>query len=242
MPTAADLVLVYAANRPDDDTSTVGGARDSSARPLDSQFSANSIVAAVSSEADSRNLTVEGVDNGGLITSEVIALNGTTEVTGTKTWAVIGKLTLSSTSGTATVTVRQGSGGTTRHTLNPNEDEGRTVFWESMSSSSAKTYYEKLFWHNTGADALNSATVDETADSAGLYAMGLETSKDDSSTATNRLTAPSNPTFDNGPQNVPTGALSAGEAIGVWFRLSLGSNEPAAAESFDSELAGVDAS
>lgn len=241
MPVSADLVLVYAANRPDDDTSTVGGARDSAARPLDSQFTANAVVAAVSDGADTRTLTIDGINSAGTVTSENFALNGTTEVTGTETWAVIGKVTLSAADGSRTVTVRQGASGTTRHTLNPNETLGRTLFWESVSAASSKTYYEKCFWHNTGATTLNSATVEETLDATGLYAMGLASAKDDSGTATNRLSAPAAVTFTSGSQNVPGGELLADEAIGVWFRMALGASQSAAADTFENTLAGTSA-
>lgn len=241
MPVSADLVLVYAASRPDDDTSTVGGAKDSAARPLDSQFTGDAVVAVVSDGADTRTLTVEGVTSTGLIDTENIVLNGTTEAVGSTTWSVIGRLTLDTPDASRTVTVRQGSGGTTRHTLNPNETLGRAQFWESISSDSAKVYYEKCFWENTGADALNSADVEETLDATGDYAMGLAATKDDTATEANRLTAPSGVSFTSGSQSVPGGALLAGEAIGVWFRLSLSASQAAAADTFESTLAGTSA-
>lgn len=241
MPVSADLVLVYAANRPDDDTSTVGGAKDEAARPLDSQFTANAVVAAVSDGTDTRTLTIEGINSAGTVTSENFALTSTSEVTGSETWAVIGRVSLSAGSATRTVTIRQGAGGTTRHTLNPDETLGRTLFWESVSAGSSKTYYEKCFWVNTGATTLNSSTVEETADATGLYAMGLASAKDDSGTATNRLSAPGGVTFTSGSQNVPGGNLLAGEAIGVWFRMALGADQSADDDSITNTLAGTSA-
>lgn len=45
---ASDLVVYGSANRPNDDTSTAGGAIDTAARPLDQQLTANDTIDIVS--------------------------------------------------------------------------------------------------------------------------------------------------------------------------------------------------
>jgi hypothetical protein len=243
MPIAStDLVLYGSANRPGDDATTTGGAIDTAARPLDTQLTANSVIAAVSSGADTRTLTITGRNPAGAVVQETLTLNGTTEVVGTTTFERIQTLALSAASATLTVTVRQGSGGPTRHTFNPNETAAFIHFRNSASGASATTRYEKSFWRNNHATlTLNSAQVTLTADPDARIRMGLATAKNDTGSVANRLTAPAGITFvdDGVAQNVPGGTLEAGSAIGVWFEEALPANDPAHRTTFTTQLAGT---
>ena len=238
----SDLVLYCAASRADDDSSLVGGAVDTAWRPLDIQFTSNAVVAVISDGADTRTVTVEGrLAVGGAVDTEVITLTGTTEAVGAKAWERILKLTLSATYASRVVTVRQGPGGGTRHSLNPNETGAVLLFRKSQANGSAtRTYYEKYFWKNNSTSDLTSANDEETADVAALYDMGLAPSVGDSATAANRLTAPASVTFNTGPQNIPGGGtLAAGSAVGVWFRMSLAIAQPAGKDIFENNLEGI---
>jgi len=92
----------------DDDEPTAGSL---------TQWSANAILQAVSSAADTRGLTIWGVDGSGVPTSEGITLNGTTPVNSATTWSKIWAVKAASVSGSNTVTLKQGAGGTTRGTI-----------------------------------------------------------------------------------------------------------------------------
>lgn len=79
-------------------------------------FGANAVVAVVSSAADTRTVTAYGLNAAGAAQSEVITLNGTTEVLGLLTFSKVYACRVSAT-GAQTVTIKQGAGGTTRGTI-----------------------------------------------------------------------------------------------------------------------------
>lgn len=95
----------------DDDESTAG--------TLVAWGAAN-ILEAVSSAADTRTLTVYGVNELGVPTSEAIVLNGTTPVPTTGQWSKVWAVRASATSGSNTVTLKEAAAGTTRGTIPPN--------------------------------------------------------------------------------------------------------------------------
>jgi hypothetical protein len=234
--TAPELILISSASIPTDDTSTAGGAASTTSRPTLDQFSANAVAAVVSDGADTRTVTITGRLASGVVDTEVLTLNGTTEVVGAKTWERVLSAVASATSGTRTITVRQGTGGTTRATITPNETTRHIAFQQAASSSSgAKTLYEKHFWKNTdGTTALTVAQVTLTADPAAKIKIGLAASKGDSGSVANRVTAPGGISFvDDGVAiSVPTGNLGAGETIGLWVQLALLINDAALKSSF----------
>src|SRR5512143_1360059 len=134
MPIAAtDLIAFGAASRPSDDTATVGGAIDTTDRPDFTQWTANAVAAVISDGADTRQITIQGRTAAGAIDTEVLTLNGTTEVVGAKTWERVLTITAASASGTRTVTVRQGAGGATRATISINETSRTAMFRQSAS-------------------------------------------------------------------------------------------------------------
>jgi hypothetical protein len=240
--TSSDLVLYNSANMPTDDTSTSGGAIDTLRRPVFTQMTANAQLALVSSGSDTRQVTITGRRADGTYTSETVTLNGTTEVLTTNTYERLLRAEASATHASNTITIRQGSGGSTLATIPPNERGVTAMFINSASESSAVNRYEKVFFRNNHASlTLQSAKVTLTADPASKIFIGLATSKDDSGSVTNRRTAPSGITFvdDNVAVDVPGGTLEAGSAIGVWVRQSLAANDSPVRSTFTLQVSGT---
>jgi hypothetical protein len=242
MPIAAsDLVAFNAASRPQDDTSPSGGAIDTAAQPTLTQFTANAVLAAVSSGSDTRTLTVKGRLPSGAISTETITLNGTTEVTTNTVWERILTVTLGSASPTLTVTIKQGAGGTVVGTLGPNITSLNALFINSSSDpNTSTTRYEKIFWKNTHATlALTSADVTLTADPDARITIALAATVNDSGSVANRLTSPGL-TFsdDNVVLSVPGGSLNPGSAIGVWIAETLPAADSVHRTTFTTRLRG----
>jgi hypothetical protein len=225
----SDLIVYCAANMPNDGVSTVGGALDTGARPLEDSFGATAVLAAVGEAGEARNLTVTGRLATGSVASEVVPLDGTNEVLSSNSYERILSLVLDASSGVRSVQCKQGSGGTVRHTINPDETKAYRLFRQSTADSATpQTWYEKLFILNTnGVDDLLNAVVDLDTDPSGNLAFDLAAAKDDAVTSTNRQTAPAGASWveEGNPQAVPGTDLNSGEAIGVWLRLSLSAGE-----------------
>lgn len=239
---AADLIEHLAANMPEDDTSTVGGAIDTAARNDLTQLTATSVIAAISDGADTRTLTVTGRLASGAIDTEALVLTGAVEVVGAKSFERVLKLVMSAGDASRTVTVRQGAGGATRATITPNETTRRILFLAAASEAGATVWYEKTFKRNShGTLALTTAAVKLTADPSAKLEIGLATAKGDTVTSANRKTAPAGITFvdDNVSQAVPTGNLAAGEHIGLWWKLSLGAGDAPLKTTGTTELSGL---
>lgn len=111
-PTNAALSFGFGLNSTDDTDGAQGNM---------SAFGANAVVAVVSDGADTRQVTIVGEDASGNRQSEVLTLNGTTEVVGALTFSKLYGASVASLSGSRTVTIRQGSGGTTRGTIGINK-------------------------------------------------------------------------------------------------------------------------
>ncbi|NOT08950.1 MAG: hypothetical protein HOP28_12195 [Gemmatimonadales bacterium] len=239
---ASELVFHGTANHAEDDNATQGGAIDTAKKIEFTQLTGNAVAEVVSDGADVRTTTVYGRLATGARDNEALVNNGATPVAGAKTWERILKATLSAGSGTRTVVLKQGAGGTIRLTLLPNITEVRALFIDSASAAAQTIRYEKFFGKNThGTLTLNSAAVKLTADPSSKIRIGCAPSKGDTATATNRLTAPASVTFvdDNVSQGVPTGALAAGETIGIWAELTLAADNAALKSTFTVELSGT---
>jgi hypothetical protein len=239
---ASDLVAYGSASRPSDDTSTTGGARSSTDRPDITQLTANALIAVISDGADTRQVTVQGRNAAGAVVSENITLNGGTEVVGATTFERLLTITLASSDGTRTVTIRQGAGGATRATIGPNETTRTSLFRQSASEASTAIRYEKFFWRNNHATlTLNAADVTLTADPDARMRIGLATSKDDTATITNRKTAPGGITFsdDNVVLSVPGTTLEPVTAVGVWVEQNLPGSDAAHRSTFTTRLRGT---
>jgi hypothetical protein len=239
---ASDLLIFQAANHAQDDAATQGGAIATAGKVEFTQLTANVTPAMISDGADTRNCTITGRDATGAIVSETKALNGAVEVVFATTFERMLKIVLASGDASRTVLVKQGSGGATRATLGPNITSQRALFYDSSSAAGIVIRYEKFFFkQNHGTLTLNNAAVTLTADPAARIRVGCAPSKGDSATATNRITAPASVTFvdDSVAQGVPTGALAAGETIGVWAEENLPASDAANRTTFTAQLSGT---
>jgi hypothetical protein len=176
---------------PTADTGTSGGAIDLTSRPELTQFTANAVVVVVSDGADVRTGTVFYRDAAGIIQSVGYTLNGTTEVNTGVTAERVLRITVSTTSGTRTISLKQGAGGTVRATIAPNETARTIMFYDSASAASQTDRYEKVFFRNGNASlALTGATVTLTADPSARIKIALAASKGDSGSVAARTTSP----------------------------------------------------
>jgi hypothetical protein len=238
---ASDLILYSSANTPEDDTSTSGGAIDATSRPVLTQLSSNAQICFVSDGADTRGITVKFRNAAGAVVTETPSLNGAVEVLTSATAERILSITLGSSSGTRTVTIKQGSGGSTLATIPPNEVKVHISFQQSASSTGSLVRYEKTFWKNAHATlTLNSAAVKLTADPVSKIKIGLAAAVNGSTSVANRLAVPGSVSFvdDNVSQSVPSGVLAAGDAIGTWIEQTLDANDTAQRSTFTTELSG----
>jgi len=91
--------------------------------------------------------------------------------------------------------------------------------------------YRKVFFKNTAATNLTDARIWMSADEHDYITLDLESAKGGVDTSTNRITAPDGYVFAEHntealAHDVPTGTLGAGEAIGIWLKLTIPANEP----------------
>lgn len=111
-PTNAALSFGFGIDHADDGAGAQGNMTN---------FSAGALVALVSDGADTRNATIVGEDGSGARQTEVVALNGAAEVLSSGTYSKVYAVYLASLDASRTVTVKQGSGGTTRGTIGTNK-------------------------------------------------------------------------------------------------------------------------
>lgn len=239
---AAELIAYQAANTPESDTVTGGGAINANGLVAATQMAAAGFVDYVSSSASdtATTVTVTGRDNTGTIVSETKTLNGTTTVNGAQTFQRILKVTLGGTAPVGTVTVKEHTGGATKVALTSGQS-WHCLFYAAQSSSSSKTIYDKYFWKNTDATlTLQNAQVTLTVDASTELLQGIATAVNDTATIANRLTAPAGITFVglSTAQNVPGGGLAAGAGVGVWMEENLPANAAAFMESFTGQING----
>lgn len=227
---SADLIAFAAANMPEDDASTTGGAISSTGKVEITDIAATDNVEVLSDGADTRNITVTGRIASGAIVAETISLTGTTPVTSTNQFERIEKCVLSGTDASRTVTVRRATGDTLICTIGPTLLSQRRLFYDSSSDpSSGKIRREKFFVKNShGSISLTGATITLTTDPANRYRIGCAPSVGDSATTANRLATPSSVTFvdDSVAQSIPGGTLASGASIGIWVEQNLPSADP----------------
>lgn len=221
---ATDFVFYGAADRPRDDSSPSGGGIDLLARPIFTQFSGPDVVAFVSSGGDSRVVTVVGRNTSGLLTAENVTLNGVAEVATFITFERVLSLTADSQNPARTITAREGAGGATFATIEPDETIRYAFFQESFSENVIQLRHEKLFCKNIhGTLTLNEAVLQLTSDPLAKYRIGLTPSLDDTGSISDRKVFPPSVTFvdDNVDAPVPGGVLGPGVAVGVWIEQRL---------------------
>lgn len=240
---AAELIAFAALLRPEDDTASSGGGQDIDNRPSFVQMAADGTVEMLSSAPGdtTQGVTVTGRDAAGAIISDTQTMNGTTIVVFTGTFERVLKVLMDA-DATGIITVQRTTGPTLIATI-PIGDRGFTaLFIDSASEAGAVERFEKIFWENThGTLTLTNAKVQLTADPASRIRLGIETTKDDTVSVANRKILPSNPTFvdDSVQQDVPTGNLAAGEAIGTWLEQGLLASDAPIRSTFTTELAGT---
>lgn len=256
MPIAAsDLILYCSANMPEDDTSTSGGAIDLDTRPVFTQLAADDDLEAVSSDSGDTTQTITVVcrkTDGSIQTSTATTLTGLSAVQIAGLDAAVERVLKVTLSGdcAGTITLRRRPGGATVCTIPPGERGIHIVFYDSTSDPDYVTRrYEKLFWKNTHATlALTNATVQLSADPSSVIQTGVALAKDGTTSITDRLetnaesdSRPAGITFvdDAVDQNVPTGSLGAGEAIGIWVRLDLAAGNAPVRSTFTLRIAGA---
>lgn len=245
---ASDIIVYGSANMPEADTTTSGGAIDTTTKLLFTDIAATDQVTVISSNAGdtTQTVTVYGRSASGAIVSEVLNLNGTVRVTGATAFERILKVVVNAAhSGTITVTRDDSPTFTAIGTLETGILTLRRMFYNSSSDASGgstRNYYEKGFVKNTnGTNALLSATIAQQADPTGLITFDLEDAVNDNNSVANRLAAPSGMlgSFDDTTKNVPGTDLAAGAAIGVWFKLTLTAGLAAAKSTYTIRTAGT---
>lgn len=239
----ADDIVIYAPLLlPNDDTSLVGGAVDTSRRILfDIALGTSAQLEAVSDSAfdvtQTLNLRVRLPD---LSTrSQIVVLNGTTPVAfdllGTVDRVLEARLSAVC---AGSVTVRALSGGATVGVIPPGERGFVANFRNANPASVAKTYHEPVFVRNNHAqDTLSVVQITEQADPSGFVDFAVTGQLDDEVTIANRLTAPSGLTFDNLLKTGPN--IGPGQALKVWLRLNLPADEPAFKDSYSIDVEGL---
>jgi hypothetical protein len=238
---STDLVAYATANMPATDSGTNGGAIDATIRVDFTQISSAEVVKFTSTSAsDTQNCTLVGRKADGSIASETFALTGTTAKLSSNTYERILSVTLAS-AAIGTITVAGNTSSTTFRTIPVGEKGFRAIFQQIASSPSGTiTRYAKFAWKNTnGSLALTSAQVLENSDPSGLIDHGLEGTLSDSTTATDRTTAPGGITFASTAANVANSQnLSSGAYQSVWLRIQLATNNAALKTTYTSEIDG----
>lgn len=241
----ADLVAYNALNRPEDDVATGGGGRDVDFKPDFTQLAADDDIEVVSAAAGdtTQTVTVDGRDATGAFVTATGALNGTTPVILTPATTFERVLSISmDADAVGIVTVRREAAAGDIYDIPIGERGSSAFFIRSASEAGTVTRHDKFFWENEHATlTLNAAKVQMTADPAARLRQGVEASKDDSTTISNRLAVPGGITFvaDSVQQNVPGTTLEALTAIGVWLEQALLAADPAIRSTFTHELAGT---
>jgi hypothetical protein len=241
---ASDIKFLGAANHQTTDVGAQGGAIDTGTKITFTEISANDNIEIVSSNAGdtTQTFTVFGRLASGVLTSENIAVNGTTQAVSVNAYTRIERMTLDAPTA-GTLTIRKASDNVTIATMEAGIDMVTKPFYNvssDVSGGATRTYYEKLFIKNDHAtlSLLNAAVVefsDGTEAGGADVTFDLEDAVDDNNTSANRVSAPTGMlgTFTDASKNVPGTNLAAGSAIGVWLKLTL----PAGTASTDTTFA-----
>jgi len=246
---AEDIKFYGAANHQTTDAGTQGGAIDTGTKITFTEISANDNVEVLSSNAGdtTQSLTLYGRLSTGVLTSEVIALNGTTQVVSANAYTRIERMTLN-TATAGTLTIRKASDNVTVSTMEAGIDMVTKPFYNvssDASGGSSRTYWEKFFIKNThGTLSLLSAMLSESSDGTEGGGANVEfaicDAVNDSTTSTNRVTAPAAGvgTFNDTTKAVSGTNLAAGDAIGVFIRLTLPAGTASTNTTFVMNVAG----
>jgi hypothetical protein len=251
---STDLVEYASVNMPSIDSGTNGGAIDLKRRVDFTQIAANDDVEVISTSAsDTQNCTIRARAADGSITSQTAALTGTTaKIFNTLGAAGVIERVISvdlASDAIGTITVRRSVAGATVRVIPIGERGFMMLFRECASDPSAqKDYYTKTFLKNTHATlALQAAIVKQNADPDARITHTLADAVNDSTTSTNRVTAPvagdiEPDTFADTDVTLLTATgtadLAATVAIGVWRKLTLPAADPPHRSTYTIELSG----
>lgn len=246
--TAAEIIVFGAANMPEDNTSTTGGAIDATIKMLFTDIATTDQVTVISSNAGdtTQTVTIYGRNAGGTIVSEGLSLNGTNRVTGAVAFERILKVVVNAAhTGTITVTQDNSPTFTSIGTLETGVLTLRRLFYDSAadaSGGSSRDFYEKVFVKNTnGTFTLSNSQVAEQSDPGANITFDLEDAVNDNNSVANRLSAPTGMlgTFTGTTKSVPGGNITAGSAIGVWLKLTLAAGAAAAKNTYTIRATGT---
>lgn len=220
-----ELPFLQSANMPTDDVSSSGGPINPLGLVTFSPLQANDGVGVVSDNgADTTQVvTIRGRAPSGVIVTEQLTLNGVTRVPGATVFERILSMSFSA-AASGNVVISRNVGGAVLVTVPAGYTSVRRMFDGAVNGATPKNYYEKIFIKNLdGVLALTEAKVSIAADPTAKVTFALAPTKDDAGVVGNRLTPPVGLTFLEEPntQDVPSGSLSPGEAIGVWLRFQL---------------------
>ncbi len=247
---STDIVYYGAANIVEDDVSTQGGAIDTSVRYVFDSSTLSNVLAdtieMVSSSAgdNSQTVTVTGRNSGGSIITENFSLNGVTVVNGAITFQRVLRIVVSS-SHVGTITVRKASDNVAIVSIETGILEIRKPFYNvsaDESAGSSRDFYEKLFVKNNhGSLNYLGAAISEVADPSAVITFDLEDAVNDNNSIVSRLnTAPTGMlgSFTGSSKNVPGTDLNAGDAIGVWLKLTLSAGHAPILDTYTLRAAG----
>lgn len=237
-----DLLCYNAANQPTDDTTAGGGGRDTLSRPAFTQLAANDDTEFQSTSAsDTGNITTNGRSSTGATVGETLTLTGVTTKLGTQVFERILDIRMAA-NAVGTVTCRRQPAGATIYVIPIGERGTSALFKRSASGSGILIRYDKVFWRNNHSTlTLTVAKTRLSADPDARIRVGIHTSKGDSATIANRLTAPGGITFvdDGVDQDVAGTTLEAVTDTGLWIEENLPASDPAHRTTFTTQLSGA---
>lgn len=233
---AADLIVIGAVNHQETDAGTPqGGAQAKSKKIEFTDLAASDQIEILSSSASdvTQQYDIVGKTGAGADVTENLTLTGTTPVVTTATYERVNKTVR--TAGAAlvgTVTIQRDAAAGAISTFEPaassktgvDFDEFRKLFIAVVIPAVTDVFYEKVFFYNSHATlTLTTANIqlsDASDPSDTDLQLGLESTLDDTATSTNRLTAPSGPTFVDNQVNEPVANSqnhTAGAGQGCWI-------------------------
>lgn len=246
------IVWYLSANRPEDDSSTSGGAVDTNMRLMlrsdgDSLNggSGDQVDLVSDSASDTQSVDLAGYDTSDTWQTESVTLTGTTNVQSTNTYKHLRKVEAASDAvGTITIAEYNSGSPTELFTITAGERGRAALFLKAEANAgggATKYLYEKVFVYSSGS-TYSGGDFYNSEDEDSELAFDLEMSSDSTTTGgsesvANRATEPSTGgTYswaDHASGDKHTvgdaedGALTDTEAQGVWVRLTLAAGRSA---------------
>lgn len=215
------FALRRAANTPQNDTGSVGGAVVTLDQVLGDILDANEKIKFVSDSAsDVQDITIFGRYHNGEKAISRDTMTGTTAVTTTEYFRQILEIELSSVA-IGSISIMTASDDEVIATLVPGELKASAVFKYAVPKQAASVVrYEKIFVKLTSAASETGITAVLTDPSSNIE-IGAEAAKNDSNSIANRLAAPAGITFSAAGESVSLPDLDQNDAAGVWLKQTL---------------------